>query len=252
VIAPRIISVTNTFMPKPLTESERDVLDYLIEYLRENTYPPSVREIGGRLGIRSTRKVAEILDVLAVKGWIERTPARSRAMRVLVMDPPEGPVAADACTRFDEAQPDDAVWMQRALEQARAAQTVDEVPVGAVLVRAADVLAESYNLTRTLADPTAHAEMIVIRHASARANGARLTGATLYVTLEPCAMCAGAIVLAKIERLVYGAADPKTGMCGSLGCIVQDRRLNHRVRVTRGVLEQPAGELLRTFFQARR
>jgi len=239
-------------MPEPLTEAEREVLDYLIEYLRQNTYPPSVREIGGRLGIRSTRKVASILDDLAVKGWIERTPARSRAMRVLALDPVETMPPAAECARFDDATPDDAVWMQRALEQARAAETVDEIPVGAVLVRAGDVLAESYNLTRTLSDPTGHAEMIAIRHAAARANGARLTGTTLYVTLEPCAMCAGAIVLARIERLVYAAADPKTGMCGSLGCIVQDRRLNHRVRVTRGVLEQPAGDLLRGFFHARR
>jgi tRNA(adenine34) deaminase len=142
--------------------------------------------------------------------------------------------------------------MQRALELARGAASLQEVPVGAVLVMGGRLVAEGYNLTRTTADPTAHAEIIAIRKAAARTGSSRLLDATLYVTLEPCAMCAGAIVLAKVRRLVYAAADPKTGMCGSLGNLVQDPRLNHRLAVTVGVLAEPAGELLRGFFRVRR
>jgi tRNA(adenine34) deaminase len=142
--------------------------------------------------------------------------------------------------------------MQRALELAHAARLADEVPVGCVLVHEGALLAEAHNLTRTRDDPTAHAELVVLRRAAGRLGSARLLGTTMYVTLEPCAMCAGAIVLAKVGRLVFAAADPKTGMCGSLGCIVQDRRLNHRVELTGGVLAEPAGELLRGFFRVRR
>jgi tRNA(adenine34) deaminase len=142
--------------------------------------------------------------------------------------------------------------MQRALEQAHAARTQEEVPIGAVIVQNGRLLSEAYNLTRTLADPTAHAELVAIRRAASRASGWRLLDATLYVTLEPCAMCAGAIVLARIQRLVYGAADPKAGMCGSLGCIVQDARLNHRVDLSGGVLAEAGSELLRGFFRERR
>jgi tRNA(adenine34) deaminase len=153
---------------------------------------------------------------------------------------------------FSPAQELDSLWMQRALEQARAALTDDEVPIGAVIVQEGRLLAEAYNLTRTLADPTAHAEALAIRRAAAKQGGWRLLDATLYVTLEPCAMCAGAIVLARLQRVVFGAADPKAGMCGSLGCVVQDRRLNHRVALTGGVLADTAGELLRAFFRQRR
>jgi tRNA(adenine34) deaminase len=142
--------------------------------------------------------------------------------------------------------------MQRALEQARAAGAVAEVPVGAVLVRSGRMVAESHNLTRVRSDPTAHAEMVVLRKVVERSGDARLGDCTLYVTLEPCAMCAGALVLAKLGRLVFAAADPKSGMCGSLGCIVQDPRLNHIVRVTAGVLEPDSAALLRAFFRARR
>lgn len=148
--------------------------------------------------------------------------------------------------------PGDAAWMQRALELAHAARAVEEVPVGAVIVHDGRILAEAWNLTRTDNDPTAHAEMVALRRAAARVGSARLLDAEMYVTLEPCAMCAGALVLAKIRRLIYAAADPKTGMCGSLGCIVQDPRLNHRMQVTAGVLAEPAGDLLRAFFRARR
>jgi len=142
--------------------------------------------------------------------------------------------------------------MQRALELAHTARLAAEVPVGCVLVHEGALLAEAHNLTRTRDDPTAHAELLVLRRAARRLGSARLLGTTMYVTLEPCAMCAGAIVLAKVGRLVFAAADPKSGMCGSLGCIVQDRRLNHRVELTAGVLAEPAGELLRGFFRVRR
>ncbi len=152
---------------------------------------------------------------------------------------------------FGPPGPDDALWMQRALEQARAAVGVDEVPVGAVVVVDGALIAEAYNGTRSRDDPTAHAEMVAVREAAGRL-GWRILDATVYVTLEPCAMCAGAMVLARVRRLVYGATDPKTGMCGSLGCLVQDPRLNHRIDVTPGVLAEEAGELLRAFFRARR
>jgi tRNA(adenine34) deaminase len=142
--------------------------------------------------------------------------------------------------------------MQRALEQAYAAAAAGEVPVGAVVVRDGRLLAEARNQTRGSNDPTGHAEIVALRRAAERSGEWWLPGATLYVTLEPCAMCAGAIVLARIQRLVFAAADPKTGMCGSLACIVQDPRLNHRVDLTTGVLADPAAQLLRTFFRTRR
>ncbi len=141
--------------------------------------------------------------------------------------------------------------MQRALEQARAAATVEEVPVGAVVVVDGRLAAEAHNGTRTRNDPTAHAEMTALREAARRV-GWGLLNATVYVTLEPCAMCAGAMVLARVRRLVYASADPRTGMCGSLGCLVQDARLNHQIELTQGVLAEEAGELLRSFFRARR
>ena len=142
--------------------------------------------------------------------------------------------------------------MRRALRLAEAARDLDEVPVGAVLTINNQLLAEAHNLTRTNADPTAHAEMLALRAAAQRLGDWRVLDATLYVTLEPCTMCAGAMVLARIRRLVFAAFDPKAGMCGSLGCIVQDPRLNHRMEMTAEVLAEPAGELLREFFRRRR
>ena len=147
---------------------------------------------------------------------------------------------------------DDAAWLARALEQARAARTEDEVPIGAVVVHGGRLIAEARNRTRTWHDPTGHAEIVALRRAAAVIGDWRLTDATLYVTLEPCAMCAGAMVLARVRRVVYGAADPKAGMCGSLGNIVQDPRLNHRAELTAGVLEEPSADILREFFRARR
>lgn len=142
--------------------------------------------------------------------------------------------------------------MQRALEQAHAAAAMGEVPVGAVVVMDGRVVAEGRNLTRSNTDPSAHAEIVALRRAAERRGEWWLPEATLYVTLEPCAMCAGAIVLARIRRLVFAAPDPKTGMCGSLACIVQDPRLNHRVELTTGVLAEPSAHLLRSFFRDRR
>ncbi len=147
---------------------------------------------------------------------------------------------------------DHARWMELALEEARLGAGRGEVPVGAVVVCGDQVVARDHNRTREEADPTAHAEIRVLREAAANQGDWRLTDCTLYVTLEPCAMCAGAIVLARIERLVFAAHDPKAGMCGSLGNLVQDERLNHRVTVESGVLADESGELLREFFREKR
>lgn len=142
--------------------------------------------------------------------------------------------------------------MARALEQARLAAVHGEVPVGAVLVREGRLLAEAGNRILSGADPTAHAEVLALRAGAARLGDARLVDTTLYVTLEPCAMCAGAVVLARVPRVVFGARDPKSGMAGSLEDLLRDPRLNHRAEVAEGVLAEPAGELLRSFFRARR
>jgi tRNA(adenine34) deaminase len=142
--------------------------------------------------------------------------------------------------------------MRVALEEAARAEALGEVPVGAVIVKGSEEVARGHNLTHTSNDPSAHAEMIAIRRAAERIGHWRLLDCTLYVTLEPCAMCSGAIVLARIPRLVYGAVDPKAGMCGSLENLVQDPRLNHRVELTTGVLAEECGAVLRDFFRARR
>jgi tRNA(adenine34) deaminase len=152
----------------------------------------------------------------------------------------------------DEVREQDERWMRQALEQARAAGELGEVPVGAVITRHGELLAAGHNLTHTRQDPTAHAELVAIRNAAAALGHWRLLECTLYVTLEPCAMCSGGIVLARIPRLVYAAPDPKAGMSGSLANLVQEPRLNHRVELVRGVLQQEAGDLLRAFFRARR
>jgi len=147
---------------------------------------------------------------------------------------------------------DDAHWMARALEQARAAYVRGEVPVGCVIARDGALLAEGHNRTVTDRDPTAHAEMVAVRAAARRLGDWRLLGITLYVTLEPCAQCAGAAVLARVPRVVYGAADPKAGMAGTLGNLLQDPRLNHRCAVTPGVLADASSRLLKAFFRERR
>lgn len=142
--------------------------------------------------------------------------------------------------------------MRRALELAARAAELGETPVGAVLVRDGVILAEAHNLRETTGDPTAHAERLALSAAGSALGDWRLEGCDLYATLEPCAMCAGAIVLSRISRLIYGAADPKAGACRSLYRLVEDRRMNHRVAVTTGVLEPECGEILRLFFHNRR
>ena len=142
--------------------------------------------------------------------------------------------------------------MQRALELASRCAEHGDVPIGAVVVRDDQLIGAAGNERELRGDPTAHAEILAVRHAAAAAESWRLDGCTLYVTLEPCAMCAGAIVLARLDRVVFGAADPKAGFAGSLGNLVQDPRLNHEATLVSGVLAEESGEMLRTFFQARR
>jgi tRNA(adenine34) deaminase len=142
--------------------------------------------------------------------------------------------------------------MARALEEARACTATDDVPVGCVIVRDGRVVAAAGNARERLQDPTAHAEILALRTAAEVSGSWHLDGCTLYVTLEPCAMCAGAVVLARIDRVVFGAADPKAGFAGSLGDLVRDERLNHRVELTGGVLADECGDVLRAFFQGRR
>jgi tRNA(adenine34) deaminase len=142
--------------------------------------------------------------------------------------------------------------MKMALEEARAAVPQGEVPVGCVVVRDGRVLARAHNLRESLQDPTAHAEVLALREAAGQTGSWRLEGVTVYVTVEPCAMCAGALVNARVERLVYGLADPKSGACGTLYDIPTDERLNHRLKVTGGVLADESRALLREFFAARR
>jgi tRNA(adenine34) deaminase len=146
---------------------------------------------------------------------------------------------------------DDRDWMRQAIAEAERAAILGEVPIGAVLVRDGEVLGRAHNRRELDRDPLAHAELLAIRQAAARTGGWRL-GGTLYVTLEPCPMCAGALVAARVGRLVYGAADPKAGYCGTLGNVVQDPRLNHRLEVTPGVLAEECGALLSGFFAALR
>jgi tRNA(adenine34) deaminase len=143
-------------------------------------------------------------------------------------------------------------WMRLALDEARACLAWHDVPIGAVVFRDGAVVGAAGNQRERVGDPTAHAEVLAIRQAAAAVGGWRLDGCTLVVTLEPCAMCAGAIVLARVPRVVFGAPDPKAGFAGSLGDLVRDPRLNHRASVTAGVLADECGDLLRAFFRERR
>jgi tRNA(adenine34) deaminase len=142
--------------------------------------------------------------------------------------------------------------MRLALEEARAAGAAGDVPVGAVVVRGDELVGRAGNARERLGDPTAHAEILALRRASEALGTWHLEACAMVVTLEPCAMCAGAVVLARIDRLVYGASDPKAGFAGSLGDLVRDGRLNHEVDVTVGVLAEECGDLLRAFFVDRR
>lgn len=153
---------------------------------------------------------------------------------------------------ISEAESLDLFWMQRALELARQAEAEGEVPVGAVLVKEDQVVGESWNAPIGEHDPTAHAEIRALRNAATRLGNYRLLDTTLYVTLEPCVMCAGAIIHARVKRVVFGAADPKTGAAGSVFDILNSELHNHRVEITSGVLEPECSAMLKKFFQARR
>lgn len=154
-------------------------------------------------------------------------------------------IAPDSSTRITAI---DLAMMERALELAKKAAELDEVPVGAVVYMGNKIISEGHNLRESSHDPVAHAELLAVSRAGRALGAWRLSECTLAVTLEPCAMCAGALVNSRVERLVYAAADPKAGFCGSLGDLVRDGRLNHRLEVTAGVLARESGELLREFF----
>ena len=151
-----------------------------------------------------------------------------------------------------EAREDDDRWMREALRLAERAFARGEVPVGAIVVREGAPLGRGHNRRESRQDPTHHAEIEALRRAARRAGGWRLDGAVLYVTLEPCAMCAGACVNARVSRIVYGCPDPKAGYAGTLGNVAADSRLNHRCQVQGGVREAEAAEILRRFFRERR
>ncbi|HUU27605.1 MAG TPA: tRNA adenosine(34) deaminase TadA [archaeon] len=151
-----------------------------------------------------------------------------------------------------ETHPDDKHYMLAALTQAEQASRHDEVPVGAVVVYRDRVIGSGHNLTRRLQDATAHAEILALREAAVWLGHWHFEHCTLYVTVEPCVMCAGAMILHRVGRLVYGAPEPKFGACGSLYNLVDDPRLNHRLAVTRGVLETECAELMQKFFRGLR
>jgi len=143
-------------------------------------------------------------------------------------------------------------YMRIAIDQAKIAEENGDVPIGAVIVYKDQIIGKAYNQREQLQDPTAHAEIIALTQAAAALENWHLNGCTMYVTLEPCPMCAGALVLARIDRLVYGCDDPKTGACGTLYNIVEDERLNHRLKVTAGILKNECRAQLQSFFEQRR
>jgi tRNA(adenine34) deaminase len=159
---------------------------------------------------------------------------------------------AEARVRLAPARSEDTLWMARALEQARAAAAVAEVPVGAVLVHRGRLLAEGHNLTVTAHDPTAHAEVVTLREGAQRIGDFRLVETTLYVTLEPCAMCAAAIAAARLARLYYGAADPKSGGVEHGARVFAHPQAHHVPEIYAGIAEAESASLLRAFFRARR
>ncbi len=148
--------------------------------------------------------------------------------------------------------PDDFSWMELALEEARAAARKGEVPVGAVVIKEGQVIGRGHNLNLQQIDPTAHAEVVAMRQAAAKVGNHRLLGCTLYATIEPCAMCAGAMVHARLSRLVFGAFDPKAGAAGSVLEVLNHPRLNHTMEVTSGVLADECSAILKSFFAEKR
>ncbi|MEP0356233.1 tRNA adenosine(34) deaminase TadA [Paraglaciecola sp.] len=147
---------------------------------------------------------------------------------------------------------EDTKWMRHALTLANNAQSQGEIPVGAVLVQEGNIIGQGWNQSITLHDPSAHAEMMAIREAGQTLKNYRLINSTLYVTLEPCSMCAGVLVHSRIQRVVYGASDFKTGAAGSIMNLLNDERLNHQIEVTKGVLGDECGAMLSDFFRTRR
>lgn len=147
---------------------------------------------------------------------------------------------------------EDAVWMELALEQARLAAAAGEVPVGALVIKDGEIIGRGHNRNLLDSDPTAHAEIVALRQAAARLGNHRLTGCTMVATIEPCSMCAGALIHARIVRLVYGAADPKAGAAGSTVQVINHPSLNHRMEVTAGVLAEKCSEILQNFFRQKR
>jgi tRNA(adenine34) deaminase len=146
----------------------------------------------------------------------------------------------------------DSEAMQAALAEAHSAAQAGEVPIGAVVVRGGEILARGQNSVLRTSDPTAHAEVVALRAAAAAIGNYRISGCTLYVTLEPCSMCAGAMIHARLDRLVYAAADPKAGACGSVLSVLNHPRLNHQMQVEQGIGSDESAELLRSFFRERR
>ena len=147
----------------------------------------------------------------------------------------------------------DLQWMAEAIAEARRAAELGEVPIGAVVVDGSgEIVSRAHNTRETQGDPLGHAEVLALRQAAVRIGGWRLSGCSLYVTLEPCAMCAGALVNSRVRRLVFATEDPKAGFCGSLGNLVQDPRLNHRIEVTSGVMREECAAMLKGFFVALR
>ncbi len=147
---------------------------------------------------------------------------------------------------------EDAVWMKLALEQARLAAAAGEVPVGALVIKDGEIIGQGHNRNLLDDDPTAHAEIVALREAAARLGNHRLVGCTMVATIEPCSMCAGALIHARIARLVYGASDPKAGAAGSTVQVINNPSLNHRMEVTAGVLAERCSEILQKFFRQKR
>lgn len=159
----------------------------------------------------------------------------------------------DILEKAELARPrDDAAWMQLALKQASLAAQAGEVPVGALVIKDGEIIGRGHNRNLLDNDPSAHAEIVALRQAAARLSNHRLTGCEMFVTIEPCAMCAGAMVHARVERLVYGASDPKAGAVNSVLQVLNHPGLNHKMEVKSGVLEQQCSEILQQFFREKR
>jgi tRNA(adenine34) deaminase len=180
-----------------------------------------------------------------------RAKDESRVLEVRCAEPEVAPAFTAVETDRDRASTD-AAFMRLALEEARRAEALDEVPIGAVIVLDGRVIARAHNLTRTHTDPTAHAELLAIRAACRELGLMRIPGAVVYTTVEPCFMCAGALSQARVERVVWAVRDPKFGGAASLGEVLSDPRLNHRVSITEGVCAGEARELLQEFFRKKR